>query len=267
MLSLLIFLVPVFAVVSGLYLYRHTGKRELLKFDLVQFIYAFILAPISYLWMKSFLFVFLVRELNLTLTITDIFIADAAYTVIFLYFYAFLVIHSLTKSFELKRSSDPLHDIFKHSEFFHLLTSHVVLYVGAAVLLFIPAVINVFFQFNIAYNQAFFYLVLVAGAFTGLTVHVWIINTDDEFDVLYPRFEKFIEFVYASFFILLLVVYFLFRPDYSMEYFMYWFMFMFFGGFVVASLTLERSERLVRVLKKFHYKAPRLTDPLVKKKK
>lgn len=112
MFLIILFLVPTFAILSSLYLYQHTGKREILKFDLVQFVYAFILAPIVYIWLKSFLFVFLVSELNLHLSVTDLFIADTVLTIIFLYVFAFLVIHSLTKSFELKRLRDPFYAVW-----------------------------------------------------------------------------------------------------------------------------------------------------------
>lgn len=264
--TIALFLVPVLALLSALYLYQHTGKKEILKFDLVQFVYAFILSPILYIWLKSFLFVFLVKELNLSLSVTDIFIADAAYTIIFLYVYAFLVIHSLTKSFELKRSRDPFYDIFQHSEFFHLLTSHVALYIGFAVLITVISTINIFIPFTVAQNSFGFYTAIIVGFLAGMVIYTALLLTDDEFDTRYPRFEMFVRLLFVAFFILNIGLYFLFRPEFNLSRIMYWFVFMIFGGFVTGSLLMERSEKLMKVLRKLHYKTPKLTAPLGKKK-
>lgn len=264
MFTLVIFLVPFLALLSGLYLYQHTGKREILKFDLVQFVYAFVLTPIIYVWFKSFLFVFLVAELNLHLSVTDIFIADTGFTVIFLYFFAFQVIHSLTKSFELKRLRDPFYDIFQHSEFFHLITSHVVLYVVGILLVSIISTVNVFIPFNVSNAGIWiFYSALTLGFLGGVVVHTWIMLTDDEFDVKYPRFEMFVELVYAIFFIYHIVLYFYFRPDFNLSKGLFWFIFAALGGFALSALLIERSQTMVKLLSKFHYKTPKLTDPLV----
>ncbi|MGE5042095.1 MAG: hypothetical protein ACM3IJ_04280 [Candidatus Levyibacteriota bacterium] len=267
MLTVVIFLVPVLAAVSGLYLYQHTGKKEILKFDLVQFVYAFILTPIVYVWLKTFLFAFLVTQLNLKLSVTDIFIADTAFTVIFLYVFAFQVIHSLTKSFELKRLRDPLYDIFQHSEFFHLLTSHVILYVGGVILLGIISTVNALIPMKVSANMLVFYIMLVLGLLAGATIHTWIMLTDDEFDVKFPKFEMFVELVFAVSFIYDIGLYFFLRPGFNMSQGFYWFEFATMGGFVISSLLVERSQTLVKYLRKFHYKSPRLTDPLVQTNK
>lgn len=263
MLLVLLFLVPTFAIFSSLYLYRHTGKREILKFDLVQFVYAFVLTPIVYVWLKSFLFVFLVQELDLHLSVTDLFIADTIFTVIFLFVFAFLVIHSLTKSFELKRTRDPFYDIFQHSEFFHLLTSHVVLYAGSVVLINIISTVNVFIPLEVANNMIVFYAALILGFLIGIIIYIGILLTDDEFDVKYPRFEMFVELVYIVFFIFNIGIYFFVRPGFNLSHVMYWFVFMILGGFITGSLVLDRSETIVKRLKKLHYKTPKLTDPLI----
>ncbi len=266
MLMLVLFLIPVLAFISGLYLYQHSGKKEILRFDLVQFVYAFILSPIMYIWLKSFLFVFLVKELNLRLSVTDIFIADTIYTIIFLYVFAFFVIHSLTKSFELKRLRDPFYDIFQHSEFFHLLTSHVVLYVGGLLLATILSTVNVFIPLGVSSNAPVFYGALFLGLLSGITINIWILLTDDEFDVMYPKFEMFIELVFALIFIFDIALYFYFRPEFNVTRGMYWFVLMLVGGFVLGSLLIERSKRVTNLLRRFHYKTPKLTTPLVQKK-
>lgn len=266
MFLIILFLVPTFAILSSLYLYQHTGKREILRFDLVQFVYAFILAPIVYVWFKSFLFVFLVSELNLHLSVTDLFIADTIFTIIFLYVFAFLVIHSLTKSFELKRLRDPFYDIFQHSEFFHLITSHVILYFGLVLLITIISTVNVFIPLEVANNMLVFSVAMALGFLVGVLIYTGLLLTDDEFDIRYPRFEMFVELLFIVFFIYNIGLYFYFRPSFDLEYIMYWFVFMVLGGFITGSLVLDRSEKIVRRLKKFHYKSPKLTDPLIKEK-
>lgn len=257
--TFLLLLVPVFAILSALYLYQHTGKREILKFDLVQFVYAFVLTPIIYIWLKSFLFVFLVQELNLHLSVTQIFIADTAYTVIFLYVFAFSVIHSLTKSFELKRSRDPFYDIFQHSEFFHMLASHAPFYIGSVILFSILSSVNVFIPLTQASSMIGLYWGLILGFLFGIGIYIGLLLTDDDFEQKYPRFEKFIELVFIALFIYNVVLYFIFHPSFNLGHVMYWFIFMCLAGFIFGSFILERSQKMVRILKKFHYKKPRRT--------
>lgn len=265
--TLTLFLVPVLAIAAALYLYQHTGKKEFLRFDLVQFVYAFILAPIIYIWLKSFLFVFLVRELNLSLSVTEIFLADTAYSVIFLFVYAFLVIHSLTKSFELKRSRDPLYDIFQHSEFFHMLTSHAAIYIGAVLLISVLSTVNVFFPLNFAQSLIAFYACLFGGLIVGLIIYVGLLLTDDDFEVKHPKFEMVVELVYAAFFIYHVVLYFYFRPAFNMTEVVYWFIFMILLGFIFSSYVLDRSEKFLKVMRKFHYKKPKTQFLKIKKHK
>lgn len=251
---LILFLIPTLALLSAVYLYQHTGKREILKFDLVQFVYAFVLAPILYVWLKSFLFVSLVQELNLHLSVTDIFIADTVYTVIFMFVYAFIIIHSLTKSFELRRSRDPFYDIFQHAEFFHLLTSHAAVYVGGGILFFILSTVNVFIPITGVYSMWGFFISILVGLSFGFMVYVGLLLTDDDFEEKYPRFEMFIELLFATFFILDILLYFYFRPQLSLERVMYWFGLTAFSGFIASSFLIERSERSVKFLQRFHYK-------------
>lgn len=251
---LILFLIPTLAFLSGLYLYQHTGKREILKFDLVQFVYAFILAPILYIWLKSFLFVFLVQELNLHFSVTDIFIADTVYSIIFLYVYAFMVIHSLTKSFELKRSRDPFYDIFQHSEFFHLLTSHAAIYIGTAVLGTILSTANVFIPLSTANNMIGIWFGVISGFVIGIGTYIMLLLTDGPLEEKYPKFEIFIELTFVIFFIYDVGLYFLYRPEFNLQHIMYWFMFMILTGFVIGSYVLERSQIVVKLFQRFHYK-------------
>ncbi|EKD43989.1 MAG: hypothetical protein ACD_72C00045G0003, partial [uncultured bacterium] len=54
--KILLIIIPLLSLLASLGLYRYNGKKEILRFDLVQFFYAFILMPMIYIWFKSFLF-------------------------------------------------------------------------------------------------------------------------------------------------------------------------------------------------------------------
>ena len=49
-------LLPVAMILGSLLAYRFNGRREILRFDLVQFLYAFILTPLTFVWGKVLLF-------------------------------------------------------------------------------------------------------------------------------------------------------------------------------------------------------------------
>lgn len=102
-LAIFLFVIPLLTLVSGVLLYGQHGKKEFLKLDFVQFMYSFVIAPVMFVWLKSFLFFILRNELNFRLSISEIFIVDTIYSTLVMFIFAFVVIHSLTKSFNLKR--------------------------------------------------------------------------------------------------------------------------------------------------------------------
>ena len=245
----LLFLIPVLAMASALGIYPKNGKREFLKFDVVQFFYAFILSPVLFIWIKSFLFFILRQELGLNLSLTGIFIWDTVFSVSFLFVYAFIVIHSLTKSFENKRYIDPLYDVFKHSETMHLWVSHTAIYFGAMALVSLLSIANIFFPVPWELNQLQFYSVLVFGfSIGGIGFSaIWL-------SVFESKFLRVNKLLFGFFFLLHVIIYFWFDPTFKSTHMLYWMFFSAFTSLVLLSLFFERSERAVSLVEKLSNK-------------
>lgn len=244
-------IIPIAAIISTLGIYRRTGRREFLKFDAVQFIYAFILAPFLFIWLKSFLFYLLRQEIDIHLNSTEMFVIDTTFSVIFLYIFAFIVIHSLTKSFELKRYSDPLYDVFTHSEALHLWFSHTAIYTGGMTLFVLLSLVNVFVPALVETTRFFFYLMLVLG-FVGGTfgfAGIWLSNFTDS-----PIFLRIMKIVVAFYFSIHVAVYFLISPAFNATNLIFWMVFMAFFAMALCSFVFERSERASGWFERFHHK-------------
>ena len=175
---LTLLVIPILTALSALLIYQHNGKREFLKFDLVQFVYSFVMAPVLFVWMKSFLFYVLKAELELSLSINDLFIFDSIFSLSFMYIYAFVVIHSLTKTFKMRMLKDPLYDMFHHSEYFHLWLTHVMMFGGGIALSTAFSLINIFLPLPIVAGKSTLFMILGAGIIFGLAlfVSVWLSN-------------------------------------------------------------------------------------------
>jgi hypothetical protein len=246
-----LFLIPVLTVISGLILYRHNGKKEILKLDSVQFIYSFVLAPVIYIWLKSFLF-YLLRDEN-ALSEGELFIFDTFYSVFFIFVYAFVVIHSLTKSFELKRTEDPLHDVFTHSEFFHQWVSHLVFYLGSMLLFSIASITNGFFPLNIFIYGFYFYLFLAVSLLAGVGwfIAIWL-NED-----IGEKFFKLMKLFFSFLFLLHVLVYFWVKPAFNINYLIYWMMSVVLFVCVLLSAFINKLKKMDKsniFFNSFHYK-------------
>lgn len=233
--------IPLLALVSALFLYRHNGKREFLKFDVVQFIYSFIITPILFLWLKSFLFFILRSELDLHLSVNDLFVFDSIFSLGFLYVYAFIVIHSLTKSFKMKMLQDPLYDLFHHSEYFHLWLSHVIMFGGALTLITLFSVINSVMPLPLVANKLQFYSLLLAGLFGGVGnfLVVWLSNPQQ------GNFMRIMKLLFAACFFIQVLVYFLLDPPFTAPHVFYWMTLLMSTVLVVLSLFFHRSRKAV----------------------
>ena len=248
--NLLLILVPALAALSAIFLYRHNGKREILKFDLVQFIYAFIISPLLLVWLKSFFFILLRNELGSFLSLTQLFAADTAFTILLMYIYSFVVVHSLTASFKLKKVSDPLYDVFYHSEYFHLWLSHIVMYGGGMGLISILGLTNLTIPLTLTFNRAALYVTLGLGIIIGIASFgaIWLGNPKQ------ANFMRIMKLFIAFFFVLHAVMYFGFDPDFSIKYGLYWLSFMIFTTMSAISLFADRSERTASFFDWFKYK-------------
>ncbi|MDQ5951035.1 MAG: hypothetical protein QG639_312 [Patescibacteria group bacterium] len=244
----LLYLIPVFAIISAVVVYRLNGKREFLKLDLVQFFYAFILSPVLFIWLKTFLFFLLRVEANFSLSIGQLFIIDTVYSLFFLYVFAFVVIHSLTKSFNLKQTHDPLYDLFEHSEFFHLWLTHLIMYLGGMVLLTILGTLNIWFPLEVRVPESMFYILFASGFLSGFLMFmiVWLSDPKQE----RANFMRVMKLSFGFFFLIHIVLYFVFSPPFSPALGLYWWSLNAFTALVICSLFAYRSERALSFFEK-----------------
>ena len=238
---LALLIVPLFAYLAILILYRHNGKREVLKFDLVQFAYAFVILPIFFVWLKSFIYFIFKHELGVGLSTGQLFAIDTAFSLLFLYIFAFVVIHSLTKTFNLKHYRDPLYDLFAHSEYYHVWLSHVVMFAGGMLGGTLLSIVNLFVPLSLAVGKVVFMGVLGLGFGAGLLVFagVWLADPDQ------AQFMRLMKLTFGFFFMVHVVLYFLFDPKFSIDQVVYWFIFMILTACVICSFFFERSKKAV----------------------
>lgn len=246
---LLLLLIPLLVVISSILIYQFNGRKEFIKFDLVQFLYAFFFVPVMFIWLKSLLFYLLKRELDLSLSVTEIFVADTSFSVIFLFLYAFIVIHSLTKSFELKRYRDPLYDLMQDSEFFHLWVSHLVFNFGMMLVIGGISITNLFIPMATMVHRPFFYFLLGIGLLFGIAlfVSIWLSNFS-------ANFVRVMKIFYGMMFSVHAILYIAYGPSFDNRYGIYWVTLIALGAFMFCSLFFERFEKPMNFIQKLHYK-------------
>ncbi|NCN51188.1 MAG: hypothetical protein GW762_05585 [Candidatus Pacebacteria bacterium] len=243
--KLLLFSIPIITTLVGFGIYRfQDGKqRELFKLDLVQFMYLFVLTPTLYVWLKSFLFFFLRNELTVTLSLTDIFVIDTVFSVVAFFTFAALAIHSLTKTFWLKRHHDPDFDLFHLSEYFHLYWTHVVIWTGGVALVSLVSFINVFIPIQVVHQSLQFYSVLGIAAITGLFTFMGIWGSDPG----QGNFMRIMKLELMLAFVGHVLMYFLFDPNFKMPFGAFWFSLFCFLFASVASFFFDKSSRVEKM--------------------
>lgn len=234
-------LVPLFAAASAIVIYRLNGKKEVLKLDLVQFFYAFVLAPLLFVWVKTILYVLLKTEVEVTLNTSQMFVFDTAFSVIYLYTFAFVVMHSLTKSFNLRKGKDPLYDIFQHSEYFHLWLTHLVIYLGVLIIFGLMSFINIFVPFELGISKLMFRVITVSGFLSGLMLFAGMWLSDPKQGA--ANFMRIIKLVAGLFFVGSALSYFIFDVPFSPQYVFYWSNSFSLLAFVLVSFFAYKSER------------------------
>lgn len=219
-------------------------------FDFVQFLYTFFFTPLLFVWAKTFLRYIVANELQLDLSDTALFVIDTVYSVFALYIFAFVVIHSLTKTFNLKKHKDPLYDFFEHSEYLHLWLSHIVIYVGASILVLVFGLINIFIPIEIDITRTVLHLVTVVGAMSGIVVFssAWL---SDPREKQKGNFMRLIKLVFGMSFSLLVLCYYVFDPSYSSEHSIFWWVFMLFAAATAVSFFSYRSQRAHNAIDRF----------------
>lgn len=256
-LNLLLVILPFFMIAFGYTVYKFQGKKQFISMDAVQFLYTFLVAPMIFVWFKLMLFVLLRNELGVSLTPNQWFFYDTVFSVLFLFMYAFVSMHSLTKSFRLRKDNDPFYDLFYHSEYIHLwLSHHAMLYFGMA-FFSLFAFLNLFFPLELTLESWQFYLVLVLGVVLGPAVYVGILMADPRQAT--RKFMRFVKLAIASFAILHMILYALFDPSLSPDYIIYWFFACFFVSLAICASLTFKSKRAVSVFEQAadvfrHYK-------------
>jgi hypothetical protein len=235
------FLVLIFLLALSVFVYRYHGRKEVIRFDLVQFVYSFVLAPVGFVWFKTFLYSLMQSELNQGFSSRSLFIIDTAFSVYFLYLFAFVVIHSLTKSFQLKAADDPLYDLFHDNEYFHLWLTHIVIFGGSMLMTTFFATINLFFPFDFQANRPMMVSVTSFGAFSGVLffVALWMADPKQEG----ANFLRLMKLIAAAIFVFLVGIYFAIDPTFSGEYVFFWWSLFAFAGVVGCSAFAYKSVR------------------------
>lgn len=236
-----LFLIPILVIISGILVYPHNGKREFLKLDLVQFFYAFVVAPLLFVWLKTFMYVLLQTELGNALSQAQVFVIDTAFSLLSLYIFAFVVIHSLTATFNRRLVRDPLYDIFAHSEFFHLWLSHIVMFAGLLAIITILAFVNIATPLEFAISKVWFYTLCISGILGGTSAFlmVWLSDPKQEG----ARFMRIMKLLFGLFFMMYSVVYFIFTPSFDASRGMFWWSFSAVATLAAWSLFTYRSVR------------------------
>lgn len=236
---------PAVILATGALIYRQMGKKELMKIDLVQFTYAFIISPMIIVWIKTVVFLNLTEASGISDPETK-FIIDTVITILSLFVYAFLVIHSLTKTFALKKDKDPLFDIFEHAEYFHLWLSHLIVYSGVLFFAFALGVANSFFPLPLL-NRG---IGLVVGIFLGVLLGFIFYYAMVTYKVEKPeKFDKIMNLQIYIYTFLLTSSYIVFGPKYAPEYSVYWASAAFYLSSVGFSQILKRARRRQKLFK------------------
>jgi hypothetical protein len=248
--QIFLILIPFITTFLGIFvLYKFQDRKiEIFRLDLSQFVYLFLLAPTLFVWLKSFLFFIMRSELDFSLSITEIFIVDTVFTIIAFVIFSAVAIHSLTKTFRLKRDHDPEFDIFHLSEYFHLWWTHIVIWAGAMFLTTFVSIVNVFLPLRIIESSRFeFYSVLVLGFVFGLIgfFAVWMS------DARQANFMRLFKIIFALFFVIHVMIYFVFDPAFNMSHGPYWFIFFGFLSAVIAGATFDKYEKPQRFRDRF----------------
>lgn len=236
----LLFFIPLVTTVFASLVYRFTGKKDFWVFDLVQFMYMFFFSPLLFIWAKSFLRYILSSELGFSLTERSLFVIDTGFSVFFLYIYAFVVIHSMTKTFNLKRYKDPFYDFFEDSEFLHLWLSHQIMFFGAAVILLIFGLLNSVIAIDIQITRLTLHLVSIAGILCGIILYITseLTNPGES-----KRFMRILKLLYGVCFSILMLFYLALDPSYSSSHSIFWWVFMLFSSTTAVSFFSYRSKK------------------------
>lgn len=238
-------LIPLITTLIGLFLYRYQDRRiEIFKLDLVQFVYLFVLTPTLYIWVKSFLFYILRNELEVNLSVTDLFVIDTAFSAFAFMIVVAISIHSLTKTFRLKRDFDPHFDIFHLSEYFHLWWTHIVMATGAFLIATFLSISNIIVPLTVEVvsKPQFYILLAIAVVFGGLLFLIlWMTDAQQ------GNFMRIMKLMLGFFLIIHVLIYFIADPVFNITMGVYWFVFVAFFTAVMCGSWFEKHEKTSKI--------------------
>lgn len=242
--------IPFFCFFAVLFLYRHNGKKQVLRLDFVQFVYSMIIFPLLFVWLKSLMFFLLRDELAFSLSTTELFWIDSVISLVMLYIYGFVMIHSLTKTFNLRYFHDPLYDLILHSEWFHLWFSHIAMYSAVSFLLVILSVINILFPFGELQRSFGLYSWIGLGSILGMFGYATIYLSDPK----QGHFLRIMKLLIALLFICHGILYFWFTPPFQDNYSLFWTISSMITTLIFGVFVFDRSEKSRNLLDHFkHY--------------
>ncbi len=236
---------------AAILFYQHNGRKQILKIDLVQFFYAFVLTPAIYLWLKISLYILMKNYLQVSSLQFSIF--DSVLSVVFLFVQSFVAIHSVTKSFKLEKDADPLHDLLEHSEYFHLWVTHAVIYLLVPFLIGLLGISNLFYPLDMGLtewqNTLGLILLVILSIIIGLIAPI-VINFNYGAKQA-PTVKNLIRLVYVIFFMGPFILFLIFTPEFSLNYGFFWFNFLSFMIINIANFLLGDSRLIKNLSDKF----------------
>lgn len=206
----------------------------------MQFVYLFVMAPTLFVWLKTFLFYLLRNELEPSLTVTEMFVVDTIFTVIAIFVMVAVAIHSLTKTFKIKRAINPQFDIYHLSEYFHLWWSHIIIWGGAMLLVSFVALANVFAPLELELTKGIFIFSQFFASVVGGLFFMAIWMSDPE----QGNFMRLMKLLLVFFSVIHIVFYFVFDPQFNSQYVIYWFSLAAFVSAAAIGSVFERYEKL-----------------------
>jgi hypothetical protein len=239
------------ALLAATFLYRHNGRKQIFNIDLVQFVYLFVLTPMLFIWMKTFLFYLVRNELNLSVSVGELFTIDTVFSVVAFYVFAAVAIHSLTKTFALRRLEDPELDLYHLSEYFHLWWSHIVLYGGGMVLVAFISLTNLLITIPVQTSKLVFLGVPLLGVLFGVVsfISIWLGNPKQK----HTNFLRIMKVLFALFFAIHAAAYILIRPSFNMTYGLFWFGFSIFLALGIFSVFVQRTKKADELISFFKH--------------
>lgn len=232
-----------------MFIYRFSGKKEILQMDLVQFIYAFVIYPIGYIWLKNFIYILLRDEIGAKLTLGQWVTIDTGFTIVFMYFYAFGIIHALTKTFSLNLNRDPFYDMFDDSKYFHEFFSHVGMYVAVIVVVTILSLLNGIFPFSFENKKIVMDSLVGVAWFTGFLTYLGaFFFTDKGFQ--YSKYKRIMKLTFGLCFLVEVIFYYFFRTQFTLAHGGYWFVFIMLTSTIVSMFIFSPGRRFGKLLQR-----------------